>query len=149
MHNRTYRYFTGKPLYGFGYGLSYTTFAYSQMRMPRTISAGDYLPVAVTVTNTGPMAGDEVIEVYLTQPRGFETPRRVLADFFRLHLQAGQSSEAHLNLNPRTIAQVDEKGNRVILPGTYTVTVGGGQPGTSFSTQTAPFTMTGTKQLPK
>ena len=149
MRGRTYRYFDGKPLYPFGYGLSYATFSYSQLRLPRTLPAGDSIPVAVTVTNTGSVAGDEVIEVYLTQPRGFETPRRVLADFFRLHLQAGQSSEAHLNLSPRAISQVDEQGNRVILPGEYTIFVGGAQPGDSASSQTGTFTITGTKDLPK
>jgi len=149
MKNRTYRYFAGKPLYGFGYGLSYTTFSYSHLRLPNTLSAGDSLPVAVTVTNTGSVRGDEVVEVYLAQPRGFETPRRVLADFLRVHLEPGQSSEAHLNLTPRAIAQVDEQGNRVILPGDYTVSIGGAQPGDSASGQTATFTITGKKELPR
>ena len=149
MTHRTYRYFDGKPLYAFGYGLSYTTFAYSHLRLPSTIAAGDYVPVAVTVTNTGSVAGDEVLEVYLTQPRGFETPRRILADFLRVHLAPGQATEAHLNLTPRSIAQVDEKGNRIILPGTYTISLGGPQPSDASSTQTATFTITGTKELPK
>jgi beta-glucosidase len=149
MTHRTYRYFDGKPLYAFGYGLSYTTFAYSHLRLPSTIAAGDYVPVAVTVTNTGSVAGDEVLEVYLTQPRGFETPRRILADFLRVHLAPGQATEAHLNLTPRSIAQVDEKGNRIILPGTYTISLGGSQPSDASSTQTATFTITGTKELPK
>jgi beta-glucosidase len=149
MTHRTYRYFDGKPLYAFGYGLSYTTFAYSNLRLPSTIAAGDYVPVAVTVTNTGSVAGDEVLEVYLTQPRGFETPRRILADFLRVHLAPGQATEAHLNLTPRSIAQVDEKGNRIILPGTYTISLGGSQPSDASSTQTATFTITGTKELPK
>jgi beta-glucosidase len=149
MAHRTYRYFDGKPLYPFGYGLSYTTFAYSHLRLPSTIAAGDYVPVAVTVTNTGSVAGDEVLEVYLTQPRGFETPRRILADFLRVHLAPGQATEAHLNLTPRSIAQVDEKGNRIILPGTYTISLGGSQPSDASSTQTATFTITGTKELPK
>jgi len=149
VKGRTYRYFDGKPLYAFGYGLSYTTFSYSSLRLPATIAAGDSVPVAVTVTNTGPVAGDEVLEVYLTQPRGFETPRRVLADFFRLHLAPGQSSEAHLNLTPRALSQVDEQGNRLILPGIYTVSLGGAQPGGSAATQTATFTIAGRKDLPK
>ena len=99
--------------------------------------------------NTGSIAGDEVVEVYLTQPRGYETPIHELAAFTRVHLDAGASTHVGLTLEPRAIAQVDEKGNRVILPGEYTVSVGGGQPGASGPTQTATFTITGKKELPK
>ncbi len=150
MQNRTYRYFTGKPLYPFGYGLSYTTFAYHQLRIPRSpIPAGQPIPVTVTVTNTGSVSGDEVVEIYLTQPNGFETPRRVLAHFLRIHLEASQAGDVHLTLDPRSISQVDQQGNHVILPGSYTIFVGGAQPGDASSGQTATFTITGQKDLPQ
>jgi len=149
MHNRTYRYFTGKPLYPFGYGLSYTTFSYSHLQTPRTVSAGDPIPVAVTVTNTGSLAGDEVIEAYVTQPRGFETPRRVLAEFLRIHLEAGQTGDVHLSIPARAIGQVDEKGNRVILPGDYKLFIGGAQPGDTTAFQTGTVHVTGTNDLPQ
>ena len=87
MKGRTYRYFTGKPLYGFGYGLSYTTFAYSDVKVPHAVEAGEPVQLEADVKNTGSAAGDEVVEVYLTQPRGFETPIHALAAFTRVHLE--------------------------------------------------------------
>jgi beta-glucosidase len=69
MVHRTYRYFNGKPVYGFGYGLSYTTFAYSKLELSTTrLQAGDTLSVEVDMKNTGSRAGDEVAELYLTPP---------------------------------------------------------------------------------
>jgi beta-glucosidase len=149
MHKRTYRYFTGKPLYSFGYGLSYTTFTYSDLKVPQQVQAGDPVQVEAEVRNTGGVAGDEVVELYLTQPKGFETPQRELAAFTRVHLDAGALAHIGLTLNPRSLGQVDEKGNRVILPGDYSVSIGGAQPGDSPSGQTATFAITGQKELPK
>ena len=149
MQNRTYRYFTGQPLYPFGYGLSYTTFAYSDLKVPQQVEAGQPAPVEADVKNTGSVAGDAVVEVYLTQPRGYETPIHELAAFTRVHLEAGATTHIGLRLRPRSVAQVDEQGNRVILPGDYIVSVGGGQPGTSAPSQTASFTVTGSTVLPK
>jgi beta-glucosidase len=147
MQNRTYRYFTGKPLFPFGFGLSYTTFAYSDLKVPHEVKAGDSIQVEAEVKNTGSIAGDEVVELYLTQPKGFETPQHELAAFTRIRLDAGATSHIGLTLDPRSIAQVDEKGNRIILPGTYTVSLGGFQ--LTDATQTAAFTITGQKELPK
>jgi beta-glucosidase len=149
MKGRTYRYFDGKPLYPFGYGLSYSSFAYSNVKTPREVQAGEPVQIEAEVRNTGAIAGDEVVEVYLTQPRGSGTPIRELAAFTRVHLDAGATTHVGLTLEPRAIAQVDEKGNRVILPGEYTVSVGGGQPGTAASTQSASFTISGNQLLPK
>ena len=149
MKDRTYRYFTGKPLYSFGYGLSYTTFAYSNLKVPESVNAGDPVTVDATVKNTGKIAGDEVVELYLTQPQGFETPRRELAAFDRIHLNRGQSTQVHLTIDPRSIGQIDEKGTRVILPGDYTVSIGGTQPDDSTAIVTGKFTITGKAELPK
>jgi beta-glucosidase len=147
MQNRTYRYFTGKPLFPFGFGLSYTTFAYSDLEVPHEVKAGDSVQVEAEVKNTGAMAGDEVVELYLTQPKGFETPQHELAAFTRIRLDAGATAHVGLTLDPRSIAQVDEKGTRVILPGTYTISLGGSQP--TDAAQTATITITGQKELPK
>lgn len=69
MQNRTYRYFKDKPLYPFGYGLSYTTFSYSNLQLPKAaIGAGDPLNATVTITNSGKREGDEVAQLYLTFP---------------------------------------------------------------------------------
>jgi beta-glucosidase len=130
MQWRTYRYFAGKPLFPFGYGLSYTTFAFSGLKVPEMLRAGESVTVESDVKNTGAVAGDEVAELYLTQPRGHQTPIRELAGFRRVHLEPGQSAHVSLTIDPRSLGQVDEKGNRVIPPGRYEVSVGGGQPGT-------------------
>ena len=113
MSNRTYRYFTGKPLYGFGFGLSYTTFSYSDLKLSTpTVEAGEPVTVEVDVKNTGERAGDEVVEVYLTQPKGAETPIRTLAGFSRVHLDGGQTKHVDIRIDPRVSGQVDEKGER-------------------------------------
>ena len=76
LHGRTYRYFEGKPLFPFGYGLSYTTFSYRELRLPKkTINAGDPLIAEVTVANTGKCEGDEVVQLYLTFPNLPGAPR--------------------------------------------------------------------------
>ena len=150
MKGRTYRYFTGKPLYGFGYGLSYATFAYSNVKAPpASVKAGEPVAVEADVKNTGSVAGDEVVELYLMQPKADETPLRLLAGFSRVHLTPGQSTHVGFTIDPRSLGQVDAKGNRVIVPGEYSVSIGGTQPGESASVQTAKFTITGTSQLPK
>ena len=148
MKGRTYRYFDGKPLYGFGYGLSYTTFAYSNLKVPAAVAAGKPLVVTGAVKNTGKTAGDEVVEVYLTQPKSAETPLRILAGFKRIHLEPGQSMNVSLTVDPRSLGQVDAKGNRVVVPGEYVVSLGGSQPEESSSAQTK-FKMTGKAVLPK
>jgi beta-glucosidase len=149
MKGRTYRYFDGKPLYAFGYGLSYTTFAYSNLKVAPAVKPG--VPVTVTgdVKNTGSIAGDEVVELYLTQPKVFETPLRVLTAFKRVHLAPGETRHVTLTVDPRSLGQVDAKGNRVIVPGEYVVSLGGSQPGETASVQTAKFTVTGKTVLPK
>ncbi len=149
MKGRTYRYFDGKPLYGFGYGLSYTTFAYSNLKVPTAVAAGKPLVVTGAVKNTGTTAGDEVVEVYLTQPKSAETPLRILAGFKRIHLEPGQSMNVSLTVDPRSLGQVDAKGNRVVVPGEYVVSLGGSQPEESSSVQTSKFKVTGKAVLPK
>ena len=150
MKGRTYRYFSDKPLYGFGFGLSYTNFAYSSLAVSASnINAGDPVTVECDVKNTGSAAGDEVVELYLTQPKAFETPLRVLAGFTRVHLDPGQSTHVGLTIDLRSIAQVDAKGVRMILPGEYTVWLGGAQPDEATSVQTGRFTVVGKAILDK
>jgi beta-glucosidase len=150
MRGRTYRYLADRPLYGFGFGLSYTSFAYSNLRIARvSVKAGDPVTVEGDVKNTGAVAGDEVVELYVTQPKAFETPLRVLAGFRRMHLGPGESAHVSLTIDPRSLGQVDVKGNRVIVPGEYTVSLGGAQPQDAASAQTGKFSISGKAELPK
>lgn len=129
MAHRTYRFFEGEPLYPFGYGLSYTSFAYSKVRVSTpTLAAGDSLTVEAEVENTGKVAGDEVAELYLVPPETPVAARRELAGFERVHLAPGEHRKLRFTLDARTLSQVDEQGKRAVEPGTYRVFVGGSQP---------------------
>ena len=149
MKGRTYRYFQGTPLFPFGYGLSYTTFAYSGLTLPGSVQAGQPLPVDVTVTNTGQRAGDEVAELYLSFPDMKGAPLRALRAFQRVHLNAGASQKLHFELRPRDLGMVTEAGDPIIAPGEYTVSVGGGQPRTGAAGVTQTFHVDGQMALPE
>ena len=146
---RTYRYFTGKPLWGFGYGLSYTTFAYGPVKLSAdTLKAGDPITATVTVTNSGTIAGDEVVEAYLKTPQK-DGPIHSLAGFERVNIPAGRSKDVTIILDPRTLSSVDSMGNRAILAGKYTLILAGAQPQETQSKSEATFTVTGSQPLPK
>jgi len=150
MANRTYRYFSGQPLYGFGFGLSYSRFEYGDVKLSSaSVSAGDPISVGIDVKNVSDRAGDEVVQLYLTQPKTPLTPLRTLAGFQRVHIEAGKTAHVTLDLDPRTLGQVNEKGDRVILPGTYTVAVGGAQPAEFPGAVSASFEVKGSVTLPR
>jgi len=130
MDNRTYRYFAGEPLYPFGYGLSYTTFGYTNMSLSAgRIKPGEAIEVAVDVENTGGRAGDEVVQVYLRDVEAsVRVPRRQLVGFRRVHLQPGEKQRVAFTVEPRQMALVEESGARVIEPGVFELSIGGGQP---------------------
>jgi beta-glucosidase len=148
MKGRTYRYFEGTPLYPFGYGLSYTTFSYSNLKLPTApVQAGDPVTAEVTVTNTGSKAGDEVAELYLSFPDVKGAPIRALRGFKRVHLEPGASQTVPFELRPRDLNMVTEIGDPIIATGKYTVSVGGGQPKTSAATVNGEFSIEGTLKL--
>ncbi len=150
MQGRTYRYFHGEPLWPFGYGLSYTTFRYSGLTLPHLpIDAGDPLNVAVTVTNTGKLDGDEVVQLYLKFPDVPGAPIRALRGFQRVHLRAGASRRVEFHLRPRDLSLVTETGDIIVARGQYTVSVGGGQPGTSAPSVSDQFAVRGQVALPE
>jgi beta-glucosidase len=129
MSKRTYRYFAGEPLYPFGYGLSYTTFAYSNARVSRSnVSAAEGVTVSVDVSNSGAMAGDEVVQLYLTHPGVPGVPLRALKGFQRIHLGGGEKKTVELTLHDRELSIVDESGKHRVVPGQVDVWIGGGQP---------------------
>ncbi len=145
---RTYRYFTGEPLYPFGFGLSYTTFAYSNLSFspayPRT---SDTITVTVDVQNTGSVAGDEVVQLYVTDSAATVTaPLRELKGFSRVGLSVGEKKQVSFKLTPYDLSLMDAGGNRVIEPGLFGISVGGGQPGArgTVGTSAATLTVTGT-----
>jgi beta-glucosidase len=135
MTNRTYRYFKGKPLYGFGYGLSYTTYKYDQLKVPTTVTSKKDVPVSVRVTNAGKMDGEEVVEVYVTnEDKRLQTPIRALKGFQRVFLKAGESKIVNFNLSHEAFGRLTT-GNKVnVLPGTYSISVGGSQPDAQTNT---------------
>jgi beta-glucosidase len=130
MAKRTYRYFDGEPLYPFGYGLSYTSFAYKNARVDRgKVSAKEGVTVSVDVVNIGATAGDEVVQLYLTHSGVAEAPLRALRGFQRVHLDRGEKKAVSFSLRDRDLSVVDEAGKHRIVPGTVSVWAGGGQPG--------------------
>jgi beta-glucosidase len=150
MKGRTYRYFTGEPLWPFGYGLSYTTFKYGDLSLPGApIDAGAPLSASVKVTNTGKMAGDEVVQLYLKFPAVPGAPIRALRGFQRIHLAPGASQVVRFHLQRRDLSMVTQAGDRIIAQGAYTVSVGGGQPGTGAPSVSGTFQVKGQIRLPE
>jgi beta-glucosidase len=130
MEGRTYKYFEGEPLYPFGYGLSYTTFKYSGLKVAKKAKVGEKVIVSVQVTNTGKRAGEEVVQLYLKDEKA-STPRPKvqLEGFKRIHLNAGESKIVEFEITPRQFSMIGENDKRVIENGWFTISAGGGQPG--------------------
>ena len=131
MQGRTYRYFKGEPLYPFGYGLSYTNFVYSDLRIDsKSVKAGQPVNVSVDVTNAGERLGEEVVQLYLTDAAASApVPIRNLVGFDRISLRPREKRSVSFTITPRQMSLIDDGGKRVIEPGEFTIFVGGGQPG--------------------
>lgn len=143
MTGRTYRYFTGKPEYPFGYGLSYTRFSYSDVRIGSgQLAAGKSQRVSVRVRNDGKLAGDEVVQLYVSAERR-DAPLRSLKGFERAHLRPGEERTVEFDLGPRDLAFADAQGVMRIVPGEYRIWIGGGQPGTAAPGAGTKFQMRG------
>ncbi|MXO59686.1 glycoside hydrolase family 3 protein [Altererythrobacter salegens] len=126
MENRTYKYHKGEVLYPFGYGLSYTSFAYSNPSA--AVNANGTVTVTVDVANTGAMDSDEVVQLYLSRSDLPDQPIRSLAGFDRIHLAKGEKRTVTFDLDERALSTVDVQGVRAVHPGTVNFWVGGGQP---------------------
>ena len=143
MAGRTYRYFKGKVLYPFGYGLSYTTFHYTNLQIDGSPHTGDSVRLAVTVTNTGAREGDEVAELYVAAKNAtVPVPIRSLWGFQRVHLQPGESRTLHFTVSPQAFTVIDDAMRRVPLSGVFDLSVGGGQPGTERASTSNTITTT-------
>ncbi|HEX7424053.1 MAG TPA: glycoside hydrolase family 3 C-terminal domain-containing protein [Terriglobales bacterium] len=150
MKNRTYRYFEGQPLYAFGYGLSYSKFEYSNLKLSTTnLKAGDSLSVEADVRNVSQREGDEVVELYLSFPKSPTAPIRALRGFTRVRLGAGETKHVHFTLDARDLSEVNEKGDRIVAEGAFGISVGGGQPGTVAPGVEARFSIRGEQKLPE
>jgi beta-glucosidase len=150
MKGRTYRYFEGEPLWHFGYGLSYTSFSYSDLALPNApVNADDPLDASVTVTNTGKIAGDEVVQLYLKFPDVPGAPIRALRGFQRIHLEPGAKQKVDFHLSPRDLSMVTEPGDIIVAQGKYTVSIGGGQPNTGVPSISGSFEVSGQIILPE
>jgi beta-glucosidase len=103
----------------------------------------------VTVTNTGKVAGDEVVQVYLRFPAAKGAPLIALRGFQRVHLEAGASQKVHFDLKDRDLGMVTEDGTPIIAQGDYTISVGGGQPDTGAPVVTGKFRIEGQIALPE
>ena len=134
MSNRTYRYFKGKPLFPFGYGLSYTTFDYGKAKVDKkSIKTGDSMTLTIPLKNTGKMDGDEVVQVYLRNPADKEGPIKMLRAFRRVSLKAGQAENIQIELPASTFECFNPATNRMeILPGNYELLYGGTSDGKSL-----------------
>jgi beta-glucosidase len=125
MRERTYRYFSGAPLWPFGYGRSYTTFLYEGLRVEPSGAPDGPPVVSLTVTNTGRRTGDDVVLGFVThQAAGASAPRKALAAFRRVTLAAGASTRVSLSLDTEPLAIVDEQGTRRPASGRISVSVG-------------------------
>jgi beta-glucosidase len=129
MKGRTYRYIETEPIYPFGYGLSYTRFHYSNLKLStQTITAGEELEVTVDVENTGDRAGDEVIQLYLKDlEASVRVPHHQLQGFRRITLNPHEKGTVSFTLIPRQMALIKDDGKCVLELGQFRIYVGGCQ----------------------
>ncbi len=130
MKGRTYRYMENEPLYPFGYGLSYTTFDYSALKLSSNeVKNGEKVIAEITVKNTGNTDSDEVAELYIRDDlASVRVPKYSLCGFKRIHLKAGESKTVSMTIEPDSMRIVDDSGNRFIENGSFTVYMGGSAP---------------------
>lgn len=130
MQGRTYRYMQAEPLYPFGFGLSYTSFKYSNAKVSATtVAKGKPVTVSAMVTNSGSVAGEEVVQLYTSQQvQGLAAPIRSLKGFKRIKLEAGASQEVQFELSPEMLSLVDNNGNAQEMKGKVMISIGGSQP---------------------
>ncbi|HTR80173.1 MAG TPA: glycoside hydrolase family 3 C-terminal domain-containing protein [Bacteroidota bacterium] len=135
MKGRTYRYFTGEPLFSFGYGLSYTKFKYGNLVVPTNVQAGDSVRVSVEVQNVGAREGDEVAELYVKNlSSSAVVPIHALGGFARVHLNPGEKRKVEFVLRPRQLAVINKNSQYEVDPGKFQIAVGGVQPGVQCAT---------------
>jgi beta-glucosidase len=129
MRNRTYRYFSGEPLYPFGYGLSYTSFNYSDIKVPEKVLTGQSYTITAQVKNTGKINGEEVVQLYVKRmDKDIRKPIIALKGFKRIYLKAGEVKTVSFMVNPESLSLVNEKGVQAEHSGSAQVFISGTQP---------------------
>jgi beta-glucosidase len=147
MKNRTYRYFTGTPLYSFGYGLSYTSFQYTAGKLSTVaLQAGKSLEASAQLKNTGDRDGNETVEFYLIPKSIAGAPLRKLVGFEKVHLLKGEVKTVREVIDPRRLSIVSADGTRSVQPGNYELFVGGSQPSKDTGV-TLPFHIEGSSPI--
>lgn len=130
MENRTYKFIKERPLYPFGYGLSYTFFTYTEPRADKKIlHPGEDLHFKVTVKNTGEREADEIVQCYLRDENAsVRVPKHKLCGMKRVHLQSGEEAEVTFTVDGSQFAIITEEGEHTFETGMFTVFAGGCQP---------------------
>ncbi len=130
MQGRTYRYFKDTPLYPFGFGLSYSSFNYSGLKLSKQIRSNESQNISVDVTNTSSRAGDEVVQLYVTDVAAtYPVPIRSLAGIKRVSLKPGEKQTVTFTISSDQMSVTDDTGKRFVEPGEFLISVGGKQPG--------------------
>ena len=130
MKGRTYKYMEAEPMYPFGFGLSYTNFEYSGLKLSQEkVNSGKSLQATVKVTNTGENAAEEVVQLYISDVEtSVEAPKYQLFGVKRVNLEAGTSEEITFDLTPEMMELVNDQGERVLEKGSFKVFIGGSTP---------------------
>lgn len=127
---RTYRYMKGEPLYSFGHGLSYTSFEFDNIQGNDTLQPDAILQCSVELSNSGQLAGEEVVQVYVSRENTpvYTYPLKKLVAFKKVKLASGEKKKVDFTIAPRELS-VWEDGKWRMLSGKYTLFIGSGQPG--------------------
>jgi beta-glucosidase len=131
MAGRTYRYMTKEPMYPFGFGLSYSPFSYEARDVDiLSMNAGEEVNIEVTVSNNGKMAGEEVVQLYVTDMEAsVDVPISALKGFQRIYLEPGESKQVSFTLDEKMLQMVNKEGLFILEPGEFKITIGGSSPG--------------------
>ena len=132
MKGRTYRYFEGNALYRFGYGLSYTAFAYSNISSEESYSTSASFSVSADITNIGKYDGEEVVQLYIKNIQAsVPVALHSLKGFKRIALKKGERKTVSFTLAPNDFSIIDANSKELVMAGDYEISIGGGQPGVS------------------
>ncbi len=131
MAGRTYRYMTKDPMFPFGFGLSFSPFSYEASDVDiLSMITGEEINIEVTVSNNGKMAGEEVVQLYVTDlEASVDVPISALKGFQRIYLEPGESKQVSFTVDEKMLQMVNDEGLFILEPGEFKITIGGSSPG--------------------